>query len=98
MEERANRIEKDRFWCFLFVFCNHERARSMESRFDADCNLCCRRGDRRVADDQRGKIRDSATERTSTGNSLCGGSLARTLASHARAGPEAEADRAASGQ
>ena len=67
----------------------------MESRFDADCNLCCRRGDWRVAHDPRDKIRDAATERAATGNALCGGSLACTLASHARAGPEAEADCAA---
>ena len=70
----------------------------MESRFDADCNLCCGRGDRRISHDPRDEIRDAATERAATGSALCGGLLAHTLASHARAGPEAEADGAASGQ
>src|SRR5260370_18405213 len=41
IKERANRIEKDRLQQFLFVFCSHERAQSMENCFDADCNLSC---------------------------------------------------------
>src|SRR6266567_592960 len=39
----------------------------MENCFDADCNLCRRRGDRRVVHDPRGKIRHAATKRAATG-------------------------------
>jgi len=51
----------------------------MESRFDADCNLCRRRDDRRLSNDPRDEIRDAASKRDSTWNAFCDGSLRARL-------------------
>lgn len=48
----------------------------MENCFDADCNLCCRCGDRHVSHRPRDKLRNAA-ERAAAGGSFCAGRLGR---------------------
>jgi len=50
----------------------------MENCFDADCNLCCRCGDRHVSHRPRDKLRNAA-ERAAAGGSFCTGRLAARL-------------------